>query len=177
MASAVCILKGKHGKIGVRIVIDYRYLNKFTRADALPLGLPNPSDILQKIGNVKFISTFDSKLILPGNHQTEVHVHPADSRWLTGFMCDDKLYTWVRTSFGLRNSGATFVRNVHILFRPVKEFTGSNVDDLAFYSNDWSLHLDTYSRWWDTDGFPIVLANLVNICSLEYPWAPWYWRV
>ena len=105
MASpVVCILKGKDGKNGVRIAIDYRYVNKFTRADALPR--PNPSDILQKIGNASFISTFDST---SGYHQTEVH---HDSRWLTGFIYDDKLYTWVRTPFGLRNSGATFVRHV-----------------------------------------------------------------
>jgi len=58
--ATVRILKGKDGKNGFRIVIDYWYVNKFMRADALPL--PNPTDILQKIGNAKVMSTFDSKL-------------------------------------------------------------------------------------------------------------------
>ena len=32
----VCVLKGKDGKDGVRIAIDYRYLNKFCLGDAYP---------------------------------------------------------------------------------------------------------------------------------------------
>ena len=43
----VCILKGKDGKNGARIAIDYRYVNKFTRADALPL--PNPLIFCRKL--------------------------------------------------------------------------------------------------------------------------------
>jgi hypothetical protein len=46
MASpVVCVLKGKDGKNGVRLAIDYRYVNKFMRADAYPL--PDPTDVLQ----------------------------------------------------------------------------------------------------------------------------------
>jgi len=33
----VCVLKGKDGKDGVRIAVDYRYLNKYCPSDAHPL--------------------------------------------------------------------------------------------------------------------------------------------
>jgi len=169
MASpVVCVLKGKDGKNGVRIAIDYSYVNKFTRADALPL--PNPSDILQRIGNAKLISTFDST---SGYHQTEVH---PDSRWLTGFICDDKLYTWVRTPFGLRNSGATFVRNVQILLRPIRDFTGSYVDDLAVYSNDWSLHLGHITKFLQAVSDAGMTLNLRK-CKFAKPELPFVGQI
>jgi len=38
----VCVLKGKDGKDGIRIAIDYRYLKKYCVGDAHPLpDIPN----------------------------------------------------------------------------------------------------------------------------------------
>ena len=34
----VCVLKGKDGKDGVRIAVDYRYFNKYREGDAYPLA-------------------------------------------------------------------------------------------------------------------------------------------
>jgi len=34
----VCVLKGKDGKDGIRIAIDYRYLNKYCEGDAHPFA-------------------------------------------------------------------------------------------------------------------------------------------
>jgi len=49
MASPViCVLKGKDGKGGVRLAIDYRYVNKFTISDAYPT--PDLADIIQEVG-------------------------------------------------------------------------------------------------------------------------------
>jgi len=33
----VCVLKGKKGCNGVRLVVDYRYANRYTQGDAYPL--------------------------------------------------------------------------------------------------------------------------------------------
>ena len=33
----VCVLKGKDGRDGVRIAVDYRYLNKYCLGDAYPM--------------------------------------------------------------------------------------------------------------------------------------------
>jgi len=57
MASpTVCVTK-KDG--GIRIAVDYRYLNWFTVGDAFPMSTVNKT--LLKLGNAKFISTFDTK--------------------------------------------------------------------------------------------------------------------
>ena len=33
----VCVLKGKGGCNGIRLAVDYRYVNRFTHGDAYPL--------------------------------------------------------------------------------------------------------------------------------------------
>ena len=40
-----CVLKGKDGKDGVRIAVDYRYLNKYYEGDAHPM--PDIPDLIQ----------------------------------------------------------------------------------------------------------------------------------
>jgi len=44
----VCVSKGKDGKDGVRIAVDYRYLNKFCLEDAYPT--PDIGEIIQRVG-------------------------------------------------------------------------------------------------------------------------------
>ncbi len=130
MASpVVCVLKGKDGEDGVRLAIDYRYLNKYCVADAFPF--PDIGDIIQKIGNSKYVSLFDAS---QGFWQTPVK--PED-QWLTAFICDAGLFEWTRTSFGMKNSGNTFVRMIKEVLKSLKEFCDSFVDDMAIYSNAW----------------------------------------
>jgi len=49
----VCVLKGKDGKYGVRIAVDYRYLNKYCPSDAHPM--PDISDLIQRVGQARYI--------------------------------------------------------------------------------------------------------------------------
>ena len=55
----VCVLKGKDGKDGVRLAIDYRYVNKYTVGDAYPM--PDITDLIQRIGKANYISLFEAK--------------------------------------------------------------------------------------------------------------------
>ena len=43
----VCVLKGKDGKDGVRIAVDYRYLNKYCEGNAYPR--PEIADLIQNL--------------------------------------------------------------------------------------------------------------------------------
>jgi RNase H-like domain found in reverse transcriptase/Reverse transcriptase (RNA-dependent DNA polymerase) len=92
----------------------------------------------------KYITTFDCT---SGYWQTIVD---REYRWLTGFICNDKLYQWTRTPFGMRNSGATFIRNVQIMLQSIRNFTVSFVDDLAVYSETWTDHLQHMERSLET---------------------------
>jgi hypothetical protein len=74
----VCVSKGPDGKNGVRIATDFRYVNKYSLGDAFPLS--DPSDLIQRIGQAKFISTFDAK---SGYHQTMIN---PEHRWLIAFV-------------------------------------------------------------------------------------------
>ena len=44
----VCVLKGKGGCDGVRLAVDYSYVNQFTVSDAFPI--PDIEDVIQRIG-------------------------------------------------------------------------------------------------------------------------------
>jgi len=43
----VCVLKGKDGKGGVRLAVDYKYVNSYTQNDAYVM--PNLSDLMHKV--------------------------------------------------------------------------------------------------------------------------------
>ena len=131
MASPLVCVAKKQG--GVRLACDYRYVNSFTVADVFPLCTVD--DVIRKVGRGKLISTFDAK-----SGYCQFLMHP-DDRWLTAFVTHEGLYEWVRMPFGLRNAGATFVRAVTGILRPLQEFSGSYVDDMAVGSDNWPRHL------------------------------------
>jgi hypothetical protein len=50
----VCVLKMQGG---VRLAVDYRYLNSYTRPDPMPMS--DTEHVMAAIGNARFISVFD----------------------------------------------------------------------------------------------------------------------
>ena len=50
----VCVLKGKDGKDGIRIAIDYRYLNKYCEGDAHPM--PDIPDLMLRVWKSRYKS-------------------------------------------------------------------------------------------------------------------------
>jgi len=52
----VCVSKGKvDGKGGVRLAVDYKYVNSLTQNDAYVM--PNLNDLRHKVGSANFITT------------------------------------------------------------------------------------------------------------------------
>jgi len=100
----VCVSKGKDGKDGVRIAIDYRYLNKFYLGDAYPT--PDIGDIIQRVGKAPFITTCDLK-----GAYWQVCVKE-DHQWLTAFVWDGGLYEFTRAPFDQKGSGNSFLRPI-----------------------------------------------------------------
>ena len=43
--------------------------------------------------------------------------------------------------FGLKNAGATFVRAVRSILRPIRSFADSYVDDMGVGSYEWGSHV------------------------------------
>ena len=131
MASPLVCVAKKQG--GVRLACDNRYVNSFTVADVFPLCTVD--EMIRKVGQGHYISVFDAK-----SGYWQCLARPED-RWLTAFVTHDGLYEWVRMPFGLRNAGATFVRALTSILRPLQQFAGSYVDDMAVGSCDWPAHM------------------------------------
>ena len=88
----MCILKGKDGRDGVRLAVDYRYVNKYTYADAYPIS--DVADVKERTGGKRWITVVDAK---SGHWATPVN--PKD-RWLTATVYNDGLYQFCRTHLG-----------------------------------------------------------------------------
>ena len=54
VSPVVCVLKALRGETGVRLAIDFRHVNKFTKGDCFPI--PDIPDVLQKVGRAHYIS-------------------------------------------------------------------------------------------------------------------------
>ena len=130
----VCLLKGPSGRDGVRLAVDYRYVNRYSISDAFPIG--DIEDIIQRVGNSHCMSLCDATA---GYWQTEIQ---EEDRWKTGFICDDQLYEWTRTPFGLKSSGQTFCRAVQQILHPIKNIAAAFVDDMVVYSGGLQQHLN-----------------------------------
>ena len=126
----VCVAK-RDG--GVRLAVDYLYLNKYTVGDAYPMTTID--EVVRNVGRGSFIRTFD-----PKSGYWQLLLAPKD-RWLTAFVTHHGLYKWVRMPFGLKNAGATFVRVVRTVLQPIQTSSSSYADDMAVGSCGWLKHL------------------------------------
>jgi len=150
----VLVKKGKSFADGIRLAIDYRYLNSFSVCDAFPIS--DIEDIIQKVGGRKFISTFDCR---HGYWQTLCR---KSDRWLSAFVCLGRLYEFTRTPFGMKNAGQTFVRAMQQILYPLCKFADSFVDDCAVSSDEWRehlVHLDSYLSTMQREGITLNLKK------------------
>jgi len=138
----VCILKGPGGCNGIRLATDFRYINRHTQFDAFPI--PNIDDVIQRIGNSRVITLCDCS---QGYWNIEVR---EEDRWKTAFICDDQLYEWCRTPYGLKCSGQTFCRAIQKILQPIRDLAASFVDDLTIHSNSFAAHLMDLKKFLDT---------------------------
>ena len=92
----------------LRMVIDYRQINKDTDQDAYPL--PMIDDILDQLGKAEFFSAFD---LSTGFHQIPMK---EESKKYTAFSTQQGHFEYNRMPFGLVNAPATSQRMIHRAF-------------------------------------------------------------
>jgi Reverse transcriptase (RNA-dependent DNA polymerase)/RNase H-like domain found in reverse transcriptase len=129
----VAVLKGPSGKGGVRLAIDYRSVNLHSQGDAFVL--PHLLDSIQNVEAAHYISVWDART---GYWQLGMK---EESIWLAAFAYDGGLYEWNRMPFGLKTSGNSFCRCVHIIVQPIRDFCYQFVDDMSVCSETWTQHV------------------------------------
>lgn len=118
----------------IRLCVDYRKLNAITKVDPYPM--PRVDDMIDEVGNAKYISTLD---LTKGYWQVPVS---EKDRPKTAFVTPFGLYQFTRMPFGLQGAPATFQRMVDRLLNGLSEFSKSYIDDIIIFSNSWEEHCD-----------------------------------
>ena len=131
-SSPVVPIKKKDGTL--RLCIDYRQLNRVTKADRFPM--PNMTDLVFSLRGTQYFTTLD---LVKGYYQ--VPLHP-DSAECTAFSTTRNHYQFKRLSFGLKNAPGAFQREMQEVLR---EFDSKQVvvyiDDILIMGKSFADHL------------------------------------
>ena len=129
----VVIAIKKDGK--PRFCVDYRQLNKITKADAYTL--PRIDDMLDRVGRARYVSSLDC---LWGYWQLAIY---EPDREKTAFWGPKGLYEFNVMPFGLTNAPGTFQRGMEqILAETLWKTTMVYLDDVVIFSDSWEEHLE-----------------------------------
>lgn len=126
-ASPVVLVRKKNGDL--RMVVDYRKLNKLTKKDAYPL--PRIEETFALLSGSKWFSVLDLK---SGYYQLEVE---ESDRHKTAFTTPFGNWQFKRLPQGLTNSPATFQRTME------KVMAGLNLQEVIAFLDDLIIFSDT----------------------------------
>ena len=136
-----------------RLCTDYRKLNSITVPDAYPL--PRIEDLLDEIGQAKFVSTID---LQKGYYQIGLTER---AKTLSAFTTPFGLFQYKVMPFGMTNAPSTFQRAISHTISSL-EGVMSYIDDIVVFSDTWEQHRDQLERLWEClslAGFSVNLAK------------------
>ena len=129
----VLFVKKKDGSR--RLCIDYRALNKVTKADAYPM--PRIQESLDRLANATYYTSLDATW---GFWQNPVRSQDVQK---TAFNTRYGSYEFLVTPFGLKNSPSAFQRMMDEIFKDyLDDFMLVYIDDILIYSKTKEDHLD-----------------------------------
>ena len=98
------IVPVRRGDGELRMCIDYRRVNSVTKPEKFPM--PNLLDTIYSAHDINYFTKLD---LIKAYHQIPID---EDSREYTAFSTTHNQYQFKRLSFGLRNSGIQFQKNM-----------------------------------------------------------------
>ena len=118
----------------LRMCVDYRKLNKVTKRQNFPM--PNLQDAVYSANKIQYFTKLD---LIKGYYQLPVH---EDSRQYTAFSTTQGHYEFKRLSFGLKNSGIEFQKQMtEILAEHDHRRVIVYIDDILILSNTFEEHM------------------------------------
>ena len=120
-----------------RVCIDYGKLNRISVFDPEPV--PTSGDIFLKVSKALYLSTIDFS---KGYWQIPVAKEDVHK---TGFVTPDGTFVFLRTPFGMVNSGATFNRMMRKLLDGIPNVS-NYIDDVVVYTETWEEHLEVLDK-------------------------------
>ena len=97
--------------------------------------MPRTKELLERIGNAKFISVLDLR---KGFYQV---LMKEEDKPKTAFMSIMGTFQFTRMPFGLKGAPATFQRLMDILLDGTHLYAATYMDDLVVFSGSWEEHL------------------------------------
>ena len=132
---AAPVLFARKANGSLRMCVDYRKLNQYTKRVEFPL--PNIDTILDTLGGSKYFTALD---LAQGYHQ--VQVRPQD-RHLTAFKTQYGLFEFNVLPFGLTSAPSTFQRLMNHVLKPhEKDYVICYLDDVLIHSSTLEDHLN-----------------------------------
>lgn len=130
--SPVVLVRKKDG--GIRFCIDFRNLNKITRADTYPM--PRLDETIDRLAGTHWFTALDAK-----SAYWTIEVDKND-RQKTAFTDGCRLFQFRRMPFGLATAPSTFQRAINAVLHPVLgRHTLAFLDDVVVASRSFDEHL------------------------------------
>ena len=117
----------------IRLCIDYRRLNKVTKAN--PYQMPMVQDLLDNVAGATWLTKLDMN---KGFYQVPLDKYSQDK---TAFCSPWGKFAFTRMPFGLMNAPATFQRCMHTALSQQAEHSSIYIDDVLIYYSSWDEHL------------------------------------
>lgn len=131
------VVKKKDGKL--RPVLDARWVNEIIAANHE--APPRMEELLLKQAGVKFLSTTD---LVKGYWQVPLC---EGSKKYTAFVHNGHMYEYNVLPFGVKDSGAAFIKALDVAIGPgFDEFVSAYIDDLLITSHTFQEHVEHLDR-------------------------------
>jgi len=121
-----------HKKVGVRICIDSRQINKAIEREKHPI--PTIEDLIVDLNGSKYFSKID---LNKGYHQLELS---PESRYITTFTTHEGLFRYKRLCFGINSASEIFQKAVQDMLKDIKGVKNIS-DDIIIYSQTKEDHI------------------------------------
>ena len=129
--SGILFVPKANGKL--RMVVDYRPINKLTLVDKYPL--PRIDEMLDQVGDACYFSKLD---LHSGFHQIRVAPEHVER---TAFRTKYGTFAFQVMPFGLCNAPATFQKTMNYIFQDLRKFAGAYIDDILVFNKNLPEHL------------------------------------